>query len=67
MAGFLRVEVARGLALAGLDEQALDMIELYLELPSGFGPVRTDLEPAFRTLHSDPRFKKLVTDAIGDE
>ncbi|MCZ6559913.1 MAG: hypothetical protein O6931_03360 [Gammaproteobacteria bacterium] len=65
-AGYLRVEIAKGLALAGLDEQALDMIELYLEKPSGFGPVRTEFEPAFRTLRRHPRFQKAVADAGGN-
>ncbi len=61
--GFLRVEVAKGLALAGLTDQALDMIEVYLTEPSGYGPTRTELEPAFRGLHDHPRFQQLLADA----
>ena len=58
--GYLRVEVAKGLALAGFTDAALDMIEFYLTEPSGYGPVRTELEPAFRSLADDPRFQRLV-------
>ena len=61
--GFLRVEVAKGLALGGLIDQALDMIELYLTEPSGYGPTRTELEPAFRGLHDHPRFKQLIKES----
>ena len=59
--GYLRVEVAKGLALAGFTDAALDMIELYLTEPSGYGPVRTELEPAFRSLADHPRFVELVS------
>lgn len=65
--GYLKVEIAKGLALAGLSEQAIDMIESYLSNPSGYGPVRTDLEPAFRALRDHPRFQQLIADAAGEE
>ena len=58
--GFVRTEVAKGLALAGLTDEALDMIELYLRKPGGYGAVRTGLEPAFRGLREEPRFQELV-------
>jgi hypothetical protein len=65
--GYLKVEIAKGLALAGLAERALDMIESYLSNPSGYGPGRTELEPAFRTLRTDPRFQQLIADAAGEK
>ncbi len=46
--------------VAGLTDEALDMIELYLSEPSGYGSVRTELEPAFRGLRDEPRFQELV-------
>ena len=61
--GYLRVEFAKGLALAGLTEPALDMIETYLTNPSGHGPVRTELEPAFRSLRNNSRFQSLIASA----
>jgi hypothetical protein len=58
--GFVRTDVAKGLALAGLTDEALDMIDLYLSEPAGYGAVRTELEPAFRSLRDQPRFQELV-------
>ena len=58
--GFVRTDVAKGLALAGLTDEALNMIDLYLSEPAGYGSVRTELEPAFRSLRDKPRFQELV-------
>ncbi|TDJ33492.1 MAG: tetratricopeptide repeat protein [Gammaproteobacteria bacterium] len=58
--GLNRSDVARGLALAGETDRALDMIELYLREPGGPGPRRTALEPAFRDLREHPRFRELT-------
>ena len=59
--GLNRSDVARGLALAGETDRALDMIELYLHEPGGPGPRKTALDPAFRSLRDNPRFQELTS------
>ena len=55
-----RTEIAGGLALAGLNEQALDLLENIMAETAG--PTRTQLklDVELRSLHGEPRWQKLM-------
>jgi len=55
-----RVIIAWGLALAGENDAALDMIESALRMEARPTRVTLEAEPAFRELKKDPRFSELL-------
>ena len=59
-APFAALEVAGGLAMAGLIDQAMDLVEAGVKGQAG--PSRFDyaLDPALRNLHDLPRWKELI-------
>jgi TolB-like protein/cytochrome c-type biogenesis protein CcmH/NrfG len=60
-----RTEIAGGLALAGLNEQALDLLDEVMAEPAG--PTRTELQLGadLRSLHGEPRWQKLMARPSG--
>jgi hypothetical protein len=55
-----RAELAGGLALAGLKEQALDLVESILSEPFGPSPTELQLDAILRDLHGEPRWQALM-------
>jgi hypothetical protein len=60
--GLHRQDIAGGFAMAGLNAEALDLIESVLS--GGFGPSRVELQldPMLRSLHEEPRWQKLMAE-----
>jgi hypothetical protein len=57
-----RQDIAGGFAMAGLNAEALDLIESVLSERAGPGRVELQLDPMLRSLHDEPRWQKLMAE-----
>ncbi len=57
---YFQFQLARIYLLVGEPEQALDLLEPLLRIPSPFSPGWLRIDPTFDPLRSHPRFRKLV-------
>src|SRR5262249_60746187 len=60
-AAYDRQQLARIYALVGEPDQALDLLEKLLAIPSDYSPGWLQIDPSFDSLRSNPRFQKLVS------
>jgi len=54
-------DIAGALAMAGLNEMALDLVESVLAKPYGVNRVELELDPKLRSLHDEPRWQAIMT------
>jgi TolB-like protein len=59
---FHRQDIAGGFAMAGLNAEALDLIESVLSERGGPSHVELQLDPMLRSLHDEPRWQKLMAE-----
>ncbi|MGH8035911.1 MAG: hypothetical protein ACREO9_11840, partial [Lysobacterales bacterium] len=59
---FHREDIAGGLAMAGLNAQALDLIEIVVAEPAGPTRVELQLDPLLKTLHEESRWQVLMAE-----
>jgi TolB-like protein len=57
-----RSDIAGGFAMAGLNTEALDLIESVLSDRAGPSRVELQLDPMLRSLHEEPRWQKLMVE-----
>jgi TolB-like protein len=57
-----RQDIAGGFAMAGLNAEALELIESVLSGRAGPGRVELQLDPLLRSLHDEPRWQKLMAE-----
>ena len=59
-----RQDIAGGFAMAGLNAEALDLIESVLSERAGPSRVELQLDPLLRSLHEEPRWQKLMAEPV---
>ena len=59
---FHRQDIAGGFAMAGLNAEALDLIESVLSDRAGPSRVELQLDPLLRSLHDEPRWQALMVE-----
>jgi TolB-like protein len=62
---FHRQDIAGGFAMAGLNAEALDLIESVLSDRAGPSRVELQLDPLLHTLHDEPRWKAVMAEPSG--
>ena len=60
-----RGDIAGGLAMAGLNAEALDLIESVLSERAGPSRVELQLDPLLRSLHDEPRWQAVMAEPAG--
>ncbi len=61
---FHRQDIACGFAMAGLNAEALDLIESVLSDRAGPSRVELQLDPLLHSLHDEPRWQKLMAEPV---
>jgi len=59
-----REDIAGGFAMAGLNAEALDLIESVLSDRAGPSRVELQLDPLLRSLHDEPRWKAVMAEPV---